>query len=200
MLKFEGGLKNTLVTTRKGLARYRLNIKGKDAHFGNLKVRKVSAIDELAYKIRAIEALNLESNISANVGKVEGGLASNKMSASASIEFELRSWDNHILKNTISELEKPIVLPSVKGCKLALEGLANIPPWQPTRKSKKLLNLACQTSDKLRFELREEKRGGVSDSNWVASSGIPALDGLGPLGNGDFTKNEFIVKKHCLNE
>jgi glutamate carboxypeptidase len=33
----------------------------------------------------------------------------------------------------------------------------------------------------------------VSDACWLSDAGIPTIDGLGPLGDGDFTPDEHIV-------
>ncbi len=199
-LKFEcGELENTVVTTRKGISRYRLDIAGRDAHFGNLKERKVSAIDELGHQIRFIEDLNKNPDIAANVGKVSGGLAANKVAESASMEFEVRCWEPETLQTTIEHIEKSLKSPNVAGCTMNLTRLSYRPPWKPDPASRKLFKLIRETAEDMGQRIVEEKRGGMSDSNWVASSGTPALDGLGPLGQGDFTRNEFIITQSLFD-
>ena len=44
----------------------------------------------------------------------------------------------------------------------------------------------------MRMPLSEEHRGRVSDANWLSHAGIPTLDGLGPVGDLDFTPDEYI--------
>ncbi|MCK5844578.1 MAG: M20/M25/M40 family metallo-hydrolase [Victivallales bacterium] len=196
-LVFEcGGLEGTVVTTRKSNARYRLEINGEANHFGNLKIPKVSAVEELANKITEIENLNTEDkSVVANVGKVAGGLAANAVAESAYMEFEVRHWDSNLEKQTIEKVKKIASTPTVKGCSITLQEMAYRPTMEPSVKSMNIFELIVESASELGQEIIEEKRGGLSDGNWLSHVGIPTIDGFGPLGDGDFTKNEFIYKQ-----
>lgn len=196
-LVFEaGGPGGTVVTTRKGVARYRLDIRGKAAHFGCLQGDKTSAVEELAHKIQGVESLNAEdSSLVANVGKVEGGLAANKVAETAVMEFEVRYWDAAVGAKAAEGIEDLAQRPSVPGCDLALSRLSYRPPLQPSSESRAFFDLACKVAQSLGGTIIEEKRGGVSDANWLAYAGIPTLDGLGPIGDLDFTEDEYILKE-----
>jgi glutamate carboxypeptidase len=194
-LVFEcGGPAGTVVTTRKGIARYRLEIAGKAAHFGNLKGAKVSAVEELAHKILAIEALNAsDRSIVANAGMAEGGLAANAVAERAVLEFEARYWDPALredIEARIRALSSEIAVP---GCLTTLTPLAGRPPMQPTPESIRLFDRIVDLARRLGQTISEEKRGGVSDACWLSQAGIPTVDGLGPLGDHDFTRDEYIV-------
>jgi len=194
-IKFEcAALDNTLVTTRKGIARFVLTAHGRAAHFGNLKERKVSAVEEVGEKIRLIESFNRpDGEVAANVGRIGGGLAGNVVAEEAFMEFELRFWDRELMDRTLAEVRRMVLTPSVAGVRLDLEETSNIPPWRPDAESRRLFDLACEVAREMGQTIVEEKRGGISDANWVASAGVPAIDGFGPLGQGDCTRDEFIV-------
>ena len=194
-IKFEcAAAENTLVTTRKGMALYVLTAHGKAAHFGNLKERKISAVEEIGHKIRQIESLNREDKqVVANVGRIGGGLASNIVAEEASMAFEARFWDKAVMAESLEEIGKLAVTPCVEGVRLKLQETARIPPWQPDAESRRIFKLACEIGREIGQDIVEEKRGGISDANWVAAGGVPAIDGFGPIGQGDCTRDEFIV-------
>lgn len=194
-LVFEcGGTAGTVVTARKGVTRYRLHIEGRPAHFGNLKGPKVSAVQEAAHKTIAIEALNRsDKSVVSNVGRIVGGLAANAVPEKACMDFEIRYWDARIGEEAIQNIKQICSRPTVPGCVLKLEQLSARAPMQPTPHSMRLFRRIQEVGAALGQKIVAEKRGGVSDACSLSQAGIPTIDGLGPLGDGDFTRNEFIV-------
>lgn len=195
-VKFEcAALENTLVTTRKGIARFVLTARGQAAHFGNLKERKISAVEEIGEKIRLIESFNrLDKQVVANVGRIGGGLSAGIVAEEAFMEFELRFWDGELKDKTVEEVKKKALTPTVQRVRLELKETANTPPWRPDAESRRIFEMACGIAREMGLEIVEEKRGGISDSNWVAKAGVPAIDGFGPIGKGDCTRDEFIIQ------
>jgi glutamate carboxypeptidase len=111
----------TVVTTRRGLRRQRLHITGQANHFGNLKGAKVSAVQELAAKISAVEALNRpDKTVVLNVGRVEGGLASNIVAERATMDFEVRFWEELEDEKTLNIIQEVALVPTVPGCDMKL--------------------------------------------------------------------------------
>ncbi|HRU04868.1 MAG TPA: M20/M25/M40 family metallo-hydrolase [Candidatus Brocadiia bacterium] len=196
-LVFEcGGPEGTVVTTRKGVTRQRLHITGAPSHFGNLKGAKVSAVLEAAHKIIAIEALNRpDKSVVANAGRVEGGLAANAVAEKAVIDFEARYWTPEIEAETRKAIASLVSAPAVPGCSLRVEQLSFRPPMRPTPQSMRLFHTIVALAASMGETIIEEKRGGVSDACWLSHAGIPTVDGLGPLGDHDFTPKEYITKE-----
>ncbi len=91
-LVFEcGGPGGSVVTSRRGLQRYHLEIRGEAGHAGNQPGDKKSALVELAHQILTLEALNdPRAGLSVNVGRVLGGNATNVIPEKAEAEFEVR--------------------------------------------------------------------------------------------------------------
>ncbi len=157
-LVFEcGGPSDTVVTTRKGVARYRLRIAGKPNHFGNLQEAKVSAIEELAHKILAVEDMNrADRSVAANVGRIEGGLAANAVAAEAVMDFEARYWDPGLEPAVIREIENMAAQNHVPGCQSSLERLSYRPPMQPGAAAQRLFELIVARGRALGMQISEE--------------------------------------------
>ncbi len=188
-----GGPAGTVVTTRKGNVRRRLEITGRPDHFGNLKGRKVSAVEELARKTLALEALNrADGSVAVNVGRVGGGLAANAVAETAFLEFDCRVWTRARQASSTRAIQRLCAKPAVPGCALALEVMAWRPPMEPSPASRRLFDLIVDVGRGLGETIVEEKRGGLSDGCWLAHAGVPTVDGLGPIGDGDFTPQEYI--------
>jgi glutamate carboxypeptidase len=55
-----------------------------------------------------------------------------------------------------------------------------------------LVDAAVGLAGRLGFELRDAATGGASDANTTAGLGVPTLDGLGPIGGGDHSEDEYL--------
>ena len=184
----------TVVVGRKGIQRFRMKIKGKACHFGNLKESKVSAVEELAHKILAVEGVNRDDgSLVANVGRVEGGLLANCVADHAEMDFEFRYWHRSFeteVREMVNRLSGSV---EVTGCRIETERLSHRPPMQPNAASRELYERIRRIGESLGIRIAEEKRGGVSDACWLSYVGVPTVDGLGPLGDHDHTPDEYIV-------
>jgi glutamate carboxypeptidase len=66
---------------------------------------------------------------------------------------------------------------------------------EQTDANRKLFQAVKGVADKLDFPIQEEFRNGVSDANIIAGQDIPVLDGLGPAGANDYSKDEYMIKE-----
>jgi glutamate carboxypeptidase len=195
-LVFEcGGPEGSVVTSRRGLDRYRLEIHGEAGHSGTHQGAKESAVVELAQQILKLEALNdSKAGISLNVGRVKGGTAVNIIPAEAEAELEVRFFE----EQKGDEIEK-IIRTMVRSTpqsklKIILTKRHGRPAMACTPPISSLYQAATRTAKKIDLELPEEARGGASDANFLAATNLPTLDGLGPVGEMDHSKNERIIK------
>ncbi len=195
-LVFEcGGPGGSVVTSRRGLDRYRLEIHGEAGHSGTHQGAKESAVVELAQQILKLEALNdPKADISLNVGRVKGGTAVNIIPAEAEAELEVRFFE----EQKGDEMEKKIrtMVRSKPQSKMRniLTKRHGRPAMVCTPAISQLYQAAARTAKKIDLELAEEARGGASDANFLAATNLPTLDGLGPVGEMDHSKNERILK------
>src|SRR5207247_10039029 len=83
----------TITTSRSGLARYQLRIRGVAAHAGNGWRAGVSAIEELAHQVTAVHAFADEgAGVRTNVGQGGGGTGDNVVAADAWARIDARAW------------------------------------------------------------------------------------------------------------
>jgi glutamate carboxypeptidase len=190
-----GGPDGSVVTSRRGLRRYSLKIKGKAGHAGNLQTAKQSAVVELAHQILKLEGLNdLEAGLSVNVGRVKGGTATNIIPAEAEAELEVRFLN----QGQGEELKERIQKLANSSQEFGLEtnvvrGRAR-PPMEQTPGTVQLFQKVVQVAARNQIILSEETRWGASDANLLAAVGLPTIDGLGPVGEMDHSEDERIVK------
>ena len=64
--------------------------------------------------------------------------------------------------------------------------------------NRRLFKTVKNVAKRLNVPIKEEFRYGVSDANIIAEQGIPVLDGLGPFGAKDHSKDEFMIKESLL--
>lgn len=178
-------------TGRKGTGMFRLKTHGVPAHAGLEPEKGASAILEISRQIPKIHALNdLENGTTANVCTIVGGTTSNVVPENAICEIDVRFTTKteaerieNALKNLKSFDEK---------VSLEIDGAINRPPMERTESVIKLYEKAKILADSLDYELGETQVGGASDGNFVGALGVPVLDGLGLVGNGAHTLDEFI--------
>jgi glutamate carboxypeptidase len=190
-----GGLGGEIVTGRKGNMSIRLGVEGEAGHAAFAGKDKASAILELAHKTIAIEQLNdPEKGITANVGTVEGGLGANTIAqhAKAAIDFRFLSpGEDEILKTKIKKIVNGQTIPGTHS-QMTVNSSRPAMPQNPA--NTKLFNRIKIVADELKIVVKPELRQGVSDANIIALTGIPVIDGLGPIGAKDHSEDEYIQK------
>lgn len=191
VLVLEPSREGALVTWRKGVGRFELEIHGEASHSGAAHDRGVSAVAELAHQILHLEAwTDYEQGTTVNVGVVQGGSRVNVRPASAWANIDLRvttAEEGQRMTRVIRGLQR--VNPDVT---LIVSGGMNRPPWESSATSQALFEQAQRLGRALGLELWPAGSGGGSDGNFAAALGIPTLDGLGVVGNDAHALTEWI--------
>jgi glutamate carboxypeptidase len=186
------GEKLELVSGRKGVGTFFIDIAGLAAHAGNSYTQGCDANLEASCKLQELVKLtNIEKGTTLNVGKIEGGIGANTISPNAHLTFELRYKDITERDRVLQSIKKIVDTSYVDGVTSKLSGGIQRDVMQTSKESIKLLNSITNiTGTKLDYE----ERGGVSDANIVSSIGVITLDGFGPFGDGDHTIYERANK------
>jgi glutamate carboxypeptidase len=183
-----GGLK----TARKGVGVFRLKVHGVAAHAGIAHEAGVNAIEELSRQVVRLQAMtNRGKGTSVNVGLIHGGTRSNVVPAQAEIEIDVRvktAQEGHRITNRIYGLK-----PFDRRARLEVSGGINRPPLERTPEIAALFRRARTIGRELGFHLMEGSTGGGSDGNFTAALGVPTLDGLGVIGDGAHSEEEYIA-------
>ena len=193
-LVFEAAGKNgEVVTARKGVGTFFIDIEGKASHAGNHYDEGIDANLEASYKLQELVKLtSLEEGTTVNVGKIEGGIGANTISPKARLTFEIRYTKMQQKEYLLKEIERIVDTSFIKGSKAILSGGIQRDVMEANSRQHRLLE---QIERVCGCSLPTEKRGGVSDANIVASQGTTTLDGFGPFGDGDHTVKERASKK-----
>jgi glutamate carboxypeptidase len=185
------GASGNLKTSRKGLGRFTLRITGRAAHAGTSRAEGVSAIEELAHQILALDGLTDDTaGTSVNVGVVSGGTSENVVAAEAEARIDVRVATmaaRERLERTLAELR-----PVNPEAKLELGGGWTRPPLERSEGTAKLFARAREYGRDLGLELEEESSGGGSDGNLIGALGVSILDGLGAVGGGAHSLDEHV--------
>lgn len=184
------GPAGAIKTTRKGVGRYTVKVKGKAAHAGLDPERGVSAILELSHVIQELFALNDPARgITVNVGTIDGGLRPNVIAPESRAVIDVRIA-NHADAERIDAAIKGLT-PSTPGIELDIEGAIGRPALEPTPRNRALWQLAESLGEQIGLDLTEAMAGGGSDGN-TTSLYTATLDGLGPVGDGAHAQHEQL--------
>jgi len=191
---YEASGKNMeVVTARKGVGTFFIDIQGKASHAGNHYVDGYDANLEASYKLqKLVQLTDIEKGTTVNVGKIEGGIGANTISPYAKLTFEVRYKTICERDRVLSQINNIVLSSFVKGTVSKLSGGIQRDVMQTTQKS---LNLIRDLEQIVDMKIPYEERGGVSDANIISSNGVITLDGFGPYGDGDHTVNERALKK-----
>jgi glutamate carboxypeptidase len=181
-----------VVTSRKGVGRFVMTVKGRAAHAGVRHEDGRSAILEMARQIVRIEGkTDYARGITCNVGLVSGGTGVNVVSAACTAEIDLRVPTPELaeeMTHWFLNLE-----PIGKDVEVTVEGGMNRPPYRKDAGIAALFEKAQAIYREIGKELRDVPlTGGGSDGNFTAALGIPTLDGLGADGKGAHAAYEQI--------
>lgn len=179
-----------VVTSRKGVGRYRMRAVGRAAHAGSRHADGRSAIREIARQILTIEGhTDYERGITFNIGQVHGGTADNVVpqECEATIDLRVRTLADG------AEMEKFLfsLRPADPDVELTISGQLNRPPFEKTPGVADLFARAKTLAAELGLTLVDTTTGGGSDGNFIAHR-VPVLDGLGVDGDGAHTLHEHM--------
>jgi glutamate carboxypeptidase len=208
------GEAETLVTGRRGLSGWRLEARGRASHSGLAYWDGRSALTAAAEWATRAQALSVRgSGVLVNVGRIVGGDAElvddleehhslvgtnrrlNIVPDRCVAEGEVRffSWDQR--ERTLETLRGfSREISDRTGVSLDLDVFETIPPFDPNGPGAVLAERAVASASRFGWRLElEPDRGGVSFPNLLPDpSRLPVLDGIGPVGDGMHTRDEFL--------
>ncbi|MEC2073209.1 M20 family metallopeptidase [Alkalihalophilus marmarensis] len=183
----------SLVTERRGSGRYKIEVQGLAAHSGIEPEKGRSAIEELAHKIVKLHELNdHEHGISVNVGIIEGGNAVNTISSSAVGHVDVRVATPEQASEMEHKIEEVCASTDVRGTRIEVTGDISRPPMLKNEKISQLFQIVQEVGRELGMAIKDTKTGGGSDASFTAAMGIPTIDGLGPIGGGAHSVDEYL--------
>ena len=204
----------TLVAGRRGLAEWRLEVTGTPSHSGLAFWQGRSALvaaADWAVRARALAAPGAGPTV--NVARVIAGTADFVDNRQVGLELLGTSRQRNIVpERAVAEGEVRFLSPADRERMLgALAGLAaavaaehgvaaeftagmSVPPVDPHGPGAPLVERVVELGRRAGLALEvEADRGGISFPNYLADpSRIAVVDGLGPVGNGMHTRDEWL--------
>jgi glutamate carboxypeptidase len=208
------GEAETIVAGRRGMFQWRLEAQGKAAHSGLHYWEGRSAITAAAFWVTQAEALaRQDGGPTVNTGRFVGGDSAfvdslavqhgllgtdrqlNIVPDRALVEGEarfLRAAEGDDLARRLETLAWDVG--AATGTEISFVASAAIPPVDPRSPHSAAAQRAVRLAAARGWHLEiEEERGGISFPNFLPDPGrIPILDGLGPVGGGMHTREEYV--------
>jgi glutamate carboxypeptidase len=190
----EGARENgDIVSARKGVSDFRIEIHGRAAHAGVEPERGRSAILEAAHKVIALHQLNgLWPGVTVNAGVIEGGTRPNVVAERCVLHVDVRSPQEDSLAAAEAEVRRIADATTVGDVMVEVDSGGWHRPMEKNEGGARLAALAKDVARDLGFELHDAATGGASDANTTSAAGVPTLDGLGPVGGDDHGPREWI--------
>jgi glutamate carboxypeptidase len=182
-----------IVGSRRATGRFRFDITGEAAHGSVGHADGKNAILEAAMLVQRIEAMSdPERGITFNCGVIEGGTHANVVAATAILEVDARcdrAQDVGWIETSLAELAST----SLRGCAIAVSGQMGRPAWPESFDTLQLYDIWLEAADDLGLgSIELTHAGGGSDANNLHGQGLAVLDGLGPVGGGYHTQDEWV--------
>lgn len=200
VLNLEAARENgDIVTSRKGVVWLAVEARGRAAHAGVEPEKGRNAIVALAQLITELHRLNdLSTNVSVNTGVIEGGRLPNVVPDYARCQVDIRAFSPEKLTQTVQTVHKLSQRAFIPEVTFSVTTGKDAPAMPRTAGVAALEALAKETAQSLGFEVAGASTGGVADAAYAVSEGVPALDGLGPVGGLDHSPNEYILKSSIV--
>lgn len=189
VLALECGRENgDIVTARKAGAWLEINITGLAAHAGvDPDAGRNAALAAAAEATRIASLHRSKPGLSVTVTGLNSGVGMNTVPPEASVTVDIRALLERDMDAVISQIDsRP---PS--DLDISRRTLARTPAMERTPSTARLAALARAAARMLDYPADEQTTGGSSDACWAAAAGYPTLDGLGPVGGRDHTREEY---------
>ncbi|MBL3688094.1 M20 family peptidase [Leucobacter zeae] len=182
-----------LVLARKGAVDLEIEVTGRAAHSGIEPERGAHAGLEAAHLTVFMQGLaDRAAELTVNVGILRAGERTNIVPDLARMSVEVRATRAEVLDRAVARIAERLASTAVPGTAAAVVSEDRCPPLEETPAGRGLGDRALALSAELGFSPGLARTGGVSDGNRVSALGVPTLDGLGPVGGGDHSPEEWL--------
>jgi glutamate carboxypeptidase len=182
-----------LVSARKGISAFTIEVEGKAVHAGVRPGEGVNAVLEAAHKTVALQALNGRwPGVTCNVGVLRGGNRTNVVADRAVMQVEVRAATIAAFDQAMDEVARIVAATTVPGARAELLPAHRHPPMERTEAVAALVAEAQAVARDLGFEVGEAATGGAGDANTTAAAGLPTIDGLAPVGGDAHGPDEWL--------
>lgn len=187
--------RDEVVIARKGILKYRLDVKGVGGHSGKHYFASKNAILEAAHKIIALHGLSVEGGNTYSCNIISGGSVLNVIPDSCSISLDIRACTVKDMEQAKQDVERIAQTEFIPGTSCQVTTLSSRPPMEKKQETLDLLDRLLQACHKYGLgTLTPMESGGGSDSCYTQIAGIPSICGFGASGKYQHTNKEYLDK------
>ena len=187
--------RDEVVIVRKGILKYRLDIKGVSGHAGKHYFTSKNAILEAAHKIIALHDLSVEGGNTYSCNIINGGTVLNVIPDSCSISLDIRACTVKDMEQAKLDVERIAQTEFIPGTGCQVTTISTRPPMEKKQETLDLLDKLLQVCHKYDLgTLTPMESGGGSDSCYTQIAGIPSICGFGASGKYQHTNKEYLDK------
>ncbi|GJD53028.1 Carboxypeptidase G2 [Methylobacterium crusticola] len=188
-----GRVSGNVVTGRRGGIFFRCTLAGRAAHAGLNFEDGRSAILALARKIdRWMSLPESEPGTTVNVGLISGGQSVNTVAPDAACEIDLRYADPGARDHLVARIRAIAAETSVPGTSAEVAILGEFYPMVQSPGAKALFEAYVEAARVVGFPVGGEFTRSCADSGLTAAVGTPTLCGVGPVGGGAHSPEEYL--------
>ena len=181
-----------VVISRKGILKYRIDIKGIGGHSGIHYFDCKNAIEEAAHKILALHARSVKGGITYSCNVINAGNVPNIIPDACSVIVDIRvprHADMAEAEGTVAEIAEKSFL---GGTTATLTRISKRPPMEKNPETMAVFDKLLAVCHKYGLgSLTPVESGGGSDSCYTQAAGIPSICGMGACGEFCHTNKEY---------
>lgn len=184
---------NSAVLWRRGIAKYRFDIKGKSIHASKCN-EGASAIAEAAYKIIELEKMKDINGLTCNCGIIKGGSTVNTVPDECNFYAEVRYETNSEKATADQKIREIAEKTFIKGTTCTVTNESFRYAMEKNERNFKLLEKMNEIYKANGLpELIARQSFGGSDAADMTVAGIPCVDSIGTDGDFIHTTNEYGI-------
>lgn len=184
---------DTLTVWRKGSDTFHIDVKGRAAHAGVAPQDGRNAALELIHQIAGLAVFPSSGDgLTVNLTVMQAGTRANIIPENASAQVNVRVRDKADFARVEQVLRKNAETTVIPDTKVTITGGEGYPPLANNPATDKLAAQAQRIYAGIGRTLATGGNGGASESALAADAGVAALDGLGPVGGGFHSDQEFL--------
>jgi glutamate carboxypeptidase len=184
---------DALTVWRKGSTTFHIDVKGRAAHAGVAPQDGRNAATELLHQLRADDVFPKSGEgLTANLTLINAGSRENIIPETASAAINVRVRDKADIDRVQQTLEANAAKTEVPDTRVTVSRTPAFPPLANNPGTDALAARAEAIYAGLGRRIGRAGNGGASESALAFEAGVPALDGLGPVGGGFHSDKEYL--------
>lgn len=188
-----GDMPDTLTVWRKGSANLMVSVKGRPAHAGVAPQNGRNAAQELVHQIALAGTLpTAGQGLTSNLTLLSAGSRYNIIPEDASATFNVRVRENKQFDEVLGVFQRNAATTAIPDTRVTVTQEISFPPLPVNSATDALAATAARLYGRIGGVLANVGNGGASESALAHARGVPALDGLGPVGGSPHTDDEFL--------